>query len=113
MILVDAATRIYLVCGPTDMRKGYEGLSALVQFHVRADPLSGHLFAFCNRERNRIKVLSWDGSGLWVCAKRLEKGRFSWPADAVAAKQIDQAELTMLLNGLEWHRAHKKEWFRK
>lgn len=113
MIHADTAARIYLVCGPTDMRKGYEGLSALVLHHVQSDPLSGHLFVFCNRLKNRIKVLGWDGSGLWVCAKRLERGRFSWPEKASESRRIERTELAMLLGGLEWHRARKKDWFRQ
>ena len=73
------ATRIYLAAGVTDMRKGFEGLYGLVRDRLSCEPLSGHLFLFCNGQRNRLKVLVWDGSGLWVCAKRLEKGRFTWP----------------------------------
>src|ERR1039458_10722387 len=61
------------------MRKGFEGLYGLVRDRLSCEPLSGHLFLFCNGRRNRLKVLVWDGSGLWVCAKRLEKGRFTWP----------------------------------
>jgi hypothetical protein len=61
----------------TDMRKGFEGLYGLVRDRLSCEPLSGHLFLFCNAQRNRLKVLVWDGSGLWVCAKRLEKGRFT------------------------------------
>jgi transposase len=113
VIHAGTAARIYLVCGPTDMRKGYNGLSACVEHHVQADPLSGHLFVFCNRIKNRIKILGWDGSGLWVCAKRLEKGRFSWPDNVSESQQIDRAELAMLLGGLEWHRTRPKDWFRK
>ena len=65
------ATRIYLAAGVTDMRKGFEGLYGLVRDRLSCEPLSGHLFLFCNGQRNRLKVLVWDGSGLWVCAKRL------------------------------------------
>ena len=73
------ATRIYLAAGATDMRKGFEGLYGLVRDRLSGDPLSGHVFLFSNAQRNRLKLLFWDGSGLWVCAKRLEKGRFRWP----------------------------------
>jgi transposase len=75
MLALGAATRIYLAVGATDMRKGFDGLLGLVQQRLQADPLSGHLFLFCNRPRTRLKALYWDGSGLWVCAKRLERGR--------------------------------------
>ena len=73
------ATKIYLAVGATDLRKGFEGLYGMVKDRLGLEPLSGHLVFFCNGSRNRIKVLFWDGSGLWICAKRLEKGRFSWP----------------------------------
>ena len=81
MFGLGAATRIYLAVGSTDMRKGFEGLYGLVRDQLGLDPLSGHLCLFCNKGRNRLKVLYWDGSGLWICAKRLERGRFSWPSD--------------------------------
>jgi transposase len=73
------ATRIYLAAGATDMRKGFDGLFGLVRDRLAADPLSGHVFLFSNARHNRLKLLFWDGSGLWVCAKRLERGRFRWP----------------------------------
>jgi transposase len=73
------ATKIFIACEGIDMRKGFEGLHGLVRDHLKQDPLSGHLFLFTNRTRTRLKALVWDGSGLWVCAKRLEKGRFRWP----------------------------------
>jgi transposase len=76
------ATRIYLAAGATDMRKGFEGLYGLARGRLLCEPLSGHVFLFANAQRNRLKLLFWDGSGLWVCAKRLEKGRFGWPEAA-------------------------------
>jgi transposase len=78
---IGPATRIYLALGATDMRKGFEGLYGLVRDRLQLEPLSGHVFIFCNKARNRTKVLFWDGSGLWICAKRLQKGRFSWPSE--------------------------------
>jgi len=73
------ATRIFFHTGATDMRMGFNGLCGLVHGVLREDPLSGHLFWFSNRQRTRLKVIVFDGSGLSVCAKRLEKGRFAWP----------------------------------
>jgi transposase len=70
-----AATRIYLAPGATDMRKSFEGLYGLVRDRLQCDPLSGHVFLFANARRNRMKLMFWDTTGLWVCAKRLEKGR--------------------------------------
>lgn len=82
------ATRIYLAAGVTDMRKGFAGLYGLVRDRLSCEPLSGHLFLFCNGQRNRLRVLVWDGSGLWVCAKRLEKGRFTWPQSGDAQGKV-------------------------
>jgi transposase len=79
MFSIGSATRIYVAAGSTDMRKGFEGLFGLVRDRLECDPLSGHVFLFSNAQRNRLKLVFWDGSGLWVCAKRLEKGRFRWP----------------------------------
>jgi len=81
------ATRIYLAPGATDMRKGFEGLYGLVRDHLLCDPLSGHVFLFSNAQRNRLKILFSDSSGLWVCAKRLEKGRFHWPVASDGARE--------------------------
>ena len=85
------ATKIYIAVEPVDMRKGFEGLYGLVRDQLGADPLSGHLFLFSNRTRTRLKALTWDGSGLWVCAKRLEKGRFRWPKAGRQTQRDDAA----------------------
>lgn len=76
------------------------------------DPLSGHLFLFCNARRNRIKVLFWDGSGLWVCAKKLAKGRFSWPAgdDTLTKVMLSHEELSLLLNGIDLGQVKRRAW---
>jgi len=83
----EAATRIYLAVGATDMRKGFNGLFGLVRDRLQCEPLSGHVFLFCNGQRNRLKLVFWDGSGLWVCAKRLEKGKFRWPESEWRSEQ--------------------------
>ena len=96
------ATKIYIAVEAIDMRKGFEGLYGLVRDHLEQDPLSGHLFLFTNRTRTRLKALVWYGSGLWVCAKRLEKGRFHWPQVAQARSvTMRPEELAMLVNGLD------------
>lgn len=95
------------------MRKGFNGLTALAQHQLSQDPLSGHLFVFCNRQRDRIKVLFWDGSGLWVCAKRLEKGRFSWPDGMDDKGHISIQQLAWLIDGLALKSTAFKEWFRR
>jgi len=109
-----AATRVYLAAGATDMRKGFDGLYGLVREQLAQDPLSGHVFVFSNRSRTRLKLLYWDGSGLWVCAKRLERGRFRWPEAVEAASlTVSQAELEMLLAGLEPAAAGRRNWWRR
>jgi transposase len=109
------ATRVYLAVGATDLRKGFEGLFGLVKDRLGLEPLSGHVVCFCNRSRSRIKVLFWDGSGLWLCAKRLEKGRFNWPsaqAESVRVK-LSQEELTLLLGGIDLKQTKSRNWYRK
>ena len=114
MLTASPTTRVYLAAGNTDMRRGFDGLHALVVEVLRQDPLSGHLFLFCNKQRNRLKVLFWDGSGLWVCAKRLEQGRFSWPQPSSdsAPVVLSACELSMLLNGVEPAATKRKRWWR-
>jgi len=108
------ATKIYIAVEAIDMRKGFEGLHGPVRDRVGADPLSGHLFLFSNRTRTRLKALVWDGSGLWVCAKRLEKGRFHWPETKDARSvTMRSEELAMLVNGLDVKRTEQRNWYRK
>lgn len=109
------ATRIYLAAGATDMRKGFEGLYGLARERLRCEPLSGHLFVFANGQRNRLKVLYWDGSGLWVCAKRLEKGRFRWPEAAGGEVKVvlSHEDLALLLGGIDLARTKRRRWYRK
>lgn len=114
MLGLGPATRIYLAAGPTDMRKGFEGLHGLVRDRLQCEPLSGHVFLFANAQRNRLKLLFWDGSGLWVCAKRLEKGRFRWPA-AVGGQEkvvLSHEELALLLGGIDLTRVRRRPWYR-
>ena len=109
------ATRIYLAAGATDMRKGFEGLYGLVRDQLQLEPLSGHLFLFSNAQRTRLKLLFWDGSGLWVCAKRLEKGRFGWPAAVSGSSKVvlSQEELALLVGGIELAGSKRRAWFRR
>ena len=108
------ATKIYIAVEAVDMRKGFEGLHGLVRDQLGQDPLSGHLFLFTNRTRTRLKALVWDGSGLWVCAKRLEKGRFHWPAEKEARSVTMRGEeLAMLVNGLDFKQTQARNWYRR
>lgn len=96
------------------MRKGFEGLYGLVRDRLQCEPLSGHIFLFSNAQRSRLKLLYWDGSGLWVCAKRLEKGRFRWPeADGRETKMmLTPEELTLLLGGIDPMQTKRRRWHR-
>ncbi len=108
------ATRIYIAVEAIDMRKGFDGLHGLVRDHLKQDPLSGHLFLFSNKAKTRLKALLWDGSGLWVCAKRLEKGRFHWPeTEGSRSVTMRAEELAMLVNGLDWNETRQRKWYRK
>ena len=113
MISLSSATRIFIVTGATDMRKSFNGLYGIVAHRLHENPLSGHVFVFCNASRNRIKLLLWDGSGLWVCAKRLERGRFSWdwPEEEPSAV-VTHEYLSLLLGGIDLKDAKTKPWLR-
>jgi len=115
MIPLSPATRIYLAPGATDLRKSFEGLSDLVAHQFREDPLSGHLYVFTNRRKNRIKLLYFDGSGVWVCAKRLMgRGRFAWPRTTEpGALRIVAEELTLLLTGIDLEKTRARPWWSK
>lgn len=115
MFGISTATKVFVACGATDMRKHFNGLHGLVEQKIRQDPLSGHVFVFCNRSRNRIKVFYWDGSGCWVCAKRLEEGRFSWPDETVGEVNWDREMLMMVLvlGGMEMEQVKRKPWYRR
>ena len=104
MIGLPAGTKVWLACGVTDMRKGFDGLAALVQLSLHEDPFSGQLFVFRGRRGDRVKILWWDGDGLCLFAKRLERGRFVWPKATEGTVHLTQAQLSMLLEGIDWRR---------
>ena len=114
MLSLPTSVRIYLARGATDMRKSIDGLSAMTSQVLEQDPFSGHLFVFCNRRRDRIKILYWEQSGFWLLHKRLEKGTFAWPLPANSdAKQIElpAADLAALLGGLDFRKAKRRRWY--
>lgn len=114
MLTWSASQRIYLALEPVDMRKQFNGLWALAVEKLREDPFRGAMFVFTNKDRDRVKILCWDGSGVWVSAKRLEKGRFSWPAPNGGAKvSLEPAALTMLLAGIDLKAGSKKAWYER
>jgi transposase len=110
MLSFSPATRIFVALQPVDMRYGFNGLYAQVQTVLQEKPLSGHLFVFSNRLRNRLKILFWDGSGLIICAKRLERGTFGWPTGTGASCCLRPEELQLLLHGLEGQ--SRRRWYR-
>jgi transposase len=111
MLSLSPATRVFVALEPVDMRKSFNGLSAHVQAVLQQDVLSGHIFVYTNRLRTRVKLVYWDGSGLWIFAKRLERGRFGWPSGDGASRCLRPEELTLLLHGIEGRpRAH---WYRR
>ena len=114
MIPLTPTTRVFLAAGNTDLRKRFEGLADLVAHSLQADPLNGHLYVFTNRRKNRIKLLYFDGTGQWVCAKRLAEGSFAWPTTTdPGALRIASAELTLLLAGIDLDKTRAREWWRK
>ena len=111
MISFGASTKVYLAAGVTDMRKSIDGLMTLAQDVLEEDPFSSHLFVFCNRLRDKIKILYWHNNGFWLLYRRLEKQRFLWPeADDHHAIEVSTRELGWLLEGLDFRQlnAHKK-----
>ena len=109
MIGLPANTRIWLAAGVTDMRSGFNGLAAKVQTALTEDPFSGHVFVFRGRRGDLIKVLWWSGDGLCLLAKRLERGRFIWPNATDGAISLTTAQLSMLLEGIDWRRPERTQ----
>jgi len=107
--------RMFLVAGATDMRKSFHGLSGIVRETLQADPMSRHLFFFCNRLRNRLKVLVADESGMWVLSKRLDRGTFAWPAADGASMRVEYRaeQLALLLQGFDAQQLRARPWRRR
>lgn len=103
-------TRVYLAVGATDLRKSFDTLAGVVRNSLRHDPLSGHLFAFTNARRNRLKILFWDRNGWWLCCKRLESGTLSWPTSESASVELSAEELTLLLSGIDLSKTQRRPW---
>ena len=109
MFGLSAAVRVYLAKDPADMRKSFDGLSALVAGALELDPLSGHLFVFINKRRDRIKILYWDRDGLAVWAKRLERGTFRIPTAGADRVEMTTADLAALLAGIDLNTARRRD----
>jgi transposase len=102
MITLPGGMRVYLACGVTDMRRGFDSLAAQVQTVLKLDPFSGALFVFRGKRGDLLKALMWDGQGLVLYAKRLERGRFLWPQASEGIVSLTPAQLSMLLEGIDW-----------
>jgi len=107
MIGLPTGTRIWLVAGVTDMRRGFDGLAAIIQERVLGEPFGGHVFIFRGKRGDLVKLLWWDGDGLCLFAKRLEKGRFIWPQADGGTVHLTAAQLSMLLEGIDWRRPQR------
>ena len=104
MIALPTGTRVWIAAGVTDMRKGMDGLAALVQVVLSKDPFAGHVFVFRGRRGDQVKLLWWSGDGMNLYIKRLERGRFIWPQADSGAVYLSPAQLSMLLEGIDWRR---------
>ena len=126
MLSISRTTRVFLAIEPTDMRKGFDGLFALVENVIREDPFSGHLFVFRNRKRDRLKVLWWDTDGLAIFYKRLERGNYQFPTDATVTRhdsndddtavsrcEIRSDELSLLLAGIDLGSVKRRRRYRR
>ena len=109
MIQLPVGTRIWIAAGVTDLRRGFDGLSAQVQNVLQQQPFSGHVFVFRGRRGDIVKLLWWDGDGLCLFAKRLERGRFIWPKVETGTVHLSRAQLSMLLEGIDW-RQPQRTW---
>jgi len=107
MIALPSHTQIWIAAGVTDLRRGFAGLSALVQIKLEQDPLSRQVFIFRGRRGDLVKLIWFDGDGLCLFAKRLERGRFIWPQAREGVVSLTRAQLSMLLEGIDWRRPER------
>ena len=113
MFAMGAATRIYVATGATDMRKGFCGLEGLIRERLECDPTSGHIFLFCNSRRDRLKLVYFDGVGLWVCARRMERGRLHWPQSSGNKVQLSHEQFALLIGGIDLNETRERKWYRR
>lgn len=114
MLTFPSALKIYLAVEPVDMRKSFNGLWSVAEQKLQENPRAGAVFVFTNKDRDRLKMLYWDGSGVWIFAKRLEEGRFTWPLGSDRTKLALQPEaLAMLLAGIDLKDGYRKAWYER
>lgn len=114
MLSFNGGLKVYVALEPCDMRKSFHGLSAMVRNHLELDPLSGAAFLFTNKDRTLIKILYFDSTGYWVVAKKLERGRFSWPRDIEGDRRtlvLKPTALAMLTDGIDLKDGLQRPWF--
>jgi transposase len=111
MMIVPAGVKVHLALGYSDMRKGLHGLAAVVQETLKQDPFSGHLFAFRGKHATLLKILFWDGNGLCLFTKRIDRGQFVWPrlTERGSTVTLSAAQLAMLIEGIDW-RSPERTW---
>jgi transposase len=116
MLTFSGSLRIFLAVEPCDMRKSFNGLYAMTEGTLQSDPKSGAIFVFTNKRRNRIKILYFDGTGLWVMTKRLETGTFSWPKSAEAGRarlSLTPEAFAMLTDGIDLRDGCRRGWYER
>lgn len=113
MLNLSMGVRAFVCTRPTDMRRSFDGLMGMVSEFFGAEALSGHLFLFVNRRRDRLKILYWDNDGLAIWYKRLEKGTFQTPNGDGSEVELDATQLAMLLQGVDWRRAERRKRYRR
>ncbi len=114
MLSLPSSVHVYAALGATDMRKSFDTLAEEVRRVIGEDPLSGALFVFCNRARNRIKVLYFDRGGYWLIARRLERGTFAWPKETSRRRvELRADDLVLVLNGLDPSKFRRRDWYER
>ena len=116
MLNFTGSLKVFVALEPCDMRKGFNGLHAMVTERLGEDPRTGSIFVFSNRRHSRLKILYWDGSGLWVMSKRLEKGTFSWPKSVepkTAKLSLSPGALALLIDGVDMRGAKLRPWYER
>jgi transposase len=104
--------RIFIRPGYTDLRKAVNGLSAMVERQMAGEPFSGNVYLFCSRDRKLLKAVWWDKNGFWLSQKRLEQEKFPWPVTDEQARELRAEELSMLLSGIDFFKAHKTLYYK-
>jgi transposase len=113
MIIDISRVRIFIRPGNTDLRKAVNGLAIIIEQQMAVEPFTGDMYLFCNKERKLLKAVWWDRNGFWLSQKRLEKDKYPWPETSEAVKELSSQELSMLLKGIDFFKAHKEVCYKK